>query len=545
MSNCSERKMLFIIPPFFNINDYISNEVKSSLPVLEIPYGVLSISSYVKKHSGFKIDIEIVDLNLEIYKICSENKELDVESLITEIIGKSILRFKPQIVGISALFNTCYSYLELISNTIKQNDKSIISIIGGGLATNLYENILENFPVIDAVSYGEGEIPICELLSANDMNEYLREGLSEAWITRETLKNKVKPKNIVVKNLDEIPFFDYSLINLEMYRGREIDKVNGEIGLKQLPIHTSRGCPFNCIFCASSSVHGKKVRFMSVGKVIEEVEKMIKLYNIKVLAIEDDHFLVDKERAKAILTKLKEFNIRIEFPNATAVYSIDDEISNLLKEAGTTTISLAVESGSDYVLRDIINKPLKTSMVKGAVDSLRKSGINVHANFIIGFPGELEEHRDETIKLIQSVGLDWCYFFIAIPIAGSRLYKLCKENGYLIKESFSDYVTSKCNIKTPEIDPEYIENKAYSMNLQVNFVNNYNVLIGNYNKAASYFENIATKYVEHAFAHYYLALVYEKMNKDLNLISYHKNKFFEIVETNSVWRGYVEKFKLI
>lgn len=536
------RRIMFIIPPYFQLDEYSdSREVSIKVPVFTIPYGVLSISAYAKKYSKHEIEIEVLDLNLYAYDLISKNQDFSLRA--QELIKQKMEKFLPDIVGISALFNTCYNYIELITSSVRNVNDKVLLIIGGGLATNLYKQVLENFPDVDAACYGEGEIPICRLLDAEDVDEYFEKNRS--WITRDSLKEKRLPVGSFVNNLDDIPFFDYKLINLKAYSGRSLDKHYAKEGIKELSIHTSRGCPFSCVFCSNGTVHGKKVRYMSVDKVVNEVKQMIDQYGIEVLLIEDDHFLSDKVRAKKILKELSKLNIRIEFPNGIAVYALDEELGLLLKEARVTTVPLAIESGSDYVLKHIINKPLRVSMIKGAVDILRKNGIKVHAFIVVGLPGEIEQHRNETIEMIIRIGFDWVYFFLAIPIAGSRLYEICKENSYLINNDFSRYNTTKCNIRTPEIDPEYMEERAYLMNLEVNFVQNYNVINKNYEKVLPYYKNVVERYPDHALAHYYIAEVYEALNTDKIIIDYHRRMFNELLEKNSIWSRYADYFKLV
>lgn len=534
------KKILFIIPPYFHIHDYVSKQHTLQLPVFTIPYGVLSIAAYVRAFSKFDIRIEIMDLNLEAFKLCNVTR--DIEADIKNLIKDKMANFQPDIVGISALFNTCYNYLGLISISVKEMNNDVVLVIGGGLATNLYKEILSNFQNIDACCFGEGEIPFCQLVNAENTLQYLK--TSPSWISRESLQEMRMPQYEFIQNLDEIPFFDYGLIDLNNYMGRSLDKSYSQKSLREISIHTSRGCPFNCVFCSNATVHGKKIRYMSVEKVIDKVERMISLYNVEVLLIEDDHFLFDKERAKKILKRFSDFNLRIEFPNGVAVYSINDEFGELLKKAGVTTISLAVESGSDFVLKEIIDKPLRVAMIKPAVEILRKNTISVHAFIVTGLPGELEEHRNETMQMIFDVGFDWVKFFLAIPIAGSRLYDICKENGYLINNDFSQYLTTKANIRTPEIDPEYIEDKVYLMNLEANFVRNYNLMTGNFYKASLHFENIAKRYPDHAFAHYCLAKSYEGLGKNDEIINYHRDKFIELINTNSTWERYARYFEI-
>lgn len=145
---------------------------------------------------------------------------------------------------------------------------------------------------------------------------------------------------------------------------------------------------------------------------------------------------------------------------------------------------------------------------------------------------------------MKSVGFDWVYPFIAIPIAGSRLYKECKKNNWLINKDFSQCIMTKGNIKTTDIDPLLIEKKVYLMNLDANFINNFNYLEGNYEKAIAYWKPIAKRYPEHAFVHFCLARVYKKIGESENLINRHYSKFIDIVTQNSTWREYAIEFNL-
>jgi radical SAM superfamily enzyme YgiQ (UPF0313 family) len=534
------KKVLFVIPPYFDIGSYVSKALKARVPIFALPTGVLSMAAYIRAQSNHDVLLEVLDLNREAFNLCGVTT--DIKAGIGKIIKDRILKYQPDIVGISALFNTCYNYLELISASCKRSKHDVLVVMGGGIATNLYAEILKEFPHIDALCFGEGEIPMTQLLDADTVKECFKS--SSAWITRDSLREGRKPESIFVQDLDEIPFFDYTLIDLSEYKGRSADKLSESTNVRQLSIYTSRGCPFNCVFCASSSVHGRKVRFASVKKVIGEVKQMVDSYHIEMLAIEDDHFLADKERAKEILRRLREFGLRIEFPNGMAIYAIDDEIGRLLKKAGVTTVSLAMESGSDFVLREIIDKPLKLDMVQSAVNALRKHGIAVHCCIVLGLPGELEAHREETMQMILKTGFDWIYFNLAVPVVGSRLYKICKERGYLINDDFGEHNTLRCNIRTPEIDPGYMEEKAYLMNLDANFVRNHNMAIGDYAKALSYFNNVALTYPDHAFAHYYAAEAYAALGGDDEAVRRHRERFSELVTANSTWKKYAAHFKL-
>lgn len=537
------RKILFIIPPYFDVEEFLDPKNSSTLPVFTIPYGVLSLESYIKANTIKDITIELLDLNIEAYKIVKNNPNAsNINKDLMAIVSKK-LQYPVDIVGISALFNNSYEYLEELTSTIKKAHTPPLCVVGGGLASNLYQSVLNDFPLIDGVCFAEGEIPLLDLIDSDDFHRLLNEHRS--WITKKTVKEGKIPEPSYVENLDDVPMFDYKLIDLNHYNGRSLDKrYCNQSNKRELAIHTSRGCPFNCVFCANSSVHGKKIRYMSEGRVISEVDHMIKDFGMNVLLIEDDHFLSNKKRAIRILTEFIRRKIRIEFPNGIAVYAIDDEIGRLLKEAGVTTVQLAVESCSNYVLKEIIDKPHNVSQIERAKEILQKNGILVHAFIVLGLPGEMDEHRKESLENIKRIGFDWVYFFIAAPIVGSRLYKICVENNYLVEQNFKNHIVSKGSIKAPGVDPSEIEKTAYLMNLDVNFINNFNVASGFFDRALSYFVHIAEKYPKHAFAHYVLANIYKEKNEN-DLAKTHHDTFIDIINKDMEWKSYADKFDLL
>lgn len=536
------KKILFIIPPYFNVNDYINQSTSISLPSFTTPYGILSIDAYIKGKVKSKIETELLDLNIEALHVITGMYQYH-PAYFSDIVQKKVRDYCPDIVGISALFNTSYTDLESTSRAVKAQQSSVFVIAGGGLPTNLYSTILADFPDIDAVCHGEGEIPMADLLNASDYEALISEHPS--WANRNTVKAGKQMDDSFVTNLDEIPSFDYSLINMQDYNARSLDKRYSDETLKrEMSIHTSRGCPFKCVFCSNIKLHGRKVRYMTIDKVMAEVRRMKDEFGVTVLLIEDDHFFSDIKRAKRLFKCLGEFGMRIEFPNGLAVYAIDEEMGHLMKKSGVSSVSLAIESGSDYVLKKIIHKPLKTSMIKSRVAILKKNEIIVHAFIVLGLPGEMDAHRLETQTMLLDVGFDWVHIFLGIPVVGSRLYDICVENDYLVDNDMKNHIISRANIEAPGVDPDKIEDAAYQMNLRVNFVNNWNMAQGYYKKAASYFKNVGEKYPEHAFAHYFLSKAYEQMSYDKKLIRKYRDAFYDSIENSETWKSYTSYFGL-
>jgi len=534
-------RILFLIPPYFNIDDYGSDARSSVLPPFTMPYGILSLSAFLAQRCAHKPEVRVLDLNVHLKEIAAQRSSAQCELFLKELLLRQTREFQPTIVGISALFNITFRYIEELAKAVKSERAACLVLAGGGLPSAAYKEVLELSPSVDAICRGEGEIPLAELVDAKDKARLLAEHPS--WMTRAGIAAGKEPRHSFVQELDQIPMFDYGIIRLDDYNSRSIDKRHSAEQKREMTIHTSRGCPFSCVFCSNPFLHGNKVRAMSIERVVDEVRVMKEKYGLTVLLIEDDHFFFDVKRAKEILRRLAPLEIRIEFPNGIAVYAIDDEVARLLGEAGASTVALAVESGSDHVLRNIIGKPLQTGMVKGKVEMLRRHGVQSHAFIVIGLPGEHAEHREETLELLLDVGFDWAHIFCAVPIFGSRLYDICMENGYIQKGSFLEHVMSKSVITAPGVDPQEIERTAYDFNLNVNFVNNYNLKIGNYETAVKYFANVTSKYPEHAFGRYCLAEALAGAGDEVRAAE-ERAHFDGIIARDPWWRSHADRFGL-
>lgn len=538
------RNILFIVPPYFNFSTFKSDAL-DSIPVFTIPYGILSMEGYLKKYARNEIKIELIDLNLEAFKTIGDvHNNNDLEKILYQKVQKKIDQHHYDIVGISALFNNAYTFIDRLSSIIKSGKNPPLCIIGGGLGSNLYHEILDKFVHVDAVCLAEGEIPMLDLVNADDMQSVLDH--HKSWITRSKLEQRFKFEPSYIENLDEIPILQYDLIELDYYNGRSVDKRFAHNKTKrEFSIHTSRGCPYICVYCSNTSIHGKKVRIMSLKRVMEEIDYMIDRYGMNVLLIEDDHFLADTARVIIILNEIAKRKIRIEFPNGISVKGIDEELGAALKNAGVSAVNLAVESGSNYVLKKLIKKPHLDRHIKPAVEILRRNGIRVHAFIVLGLPGELPEHRHETMEMIKDVGFDWIYFFLAVPIVGSRLYDICIANDYLIDKDFSKHVVSNATIKAPGVDPEHIGEEMYRMNLEANFINNWNVQNKNFEIALPYFENMVKKYASHAFGYLILYTIKKEMWEDESITVPLYEKYKSLVTENAEWRKYANYFNLV
>lgn len=542
--NALKRKILFVNPPIINIDNAEQTDfVMRRQSIENLPYGILSMCSYLKDRFKDALEINVIDLNVEIYKAyLGKNKALKAH--VEAVCRKAVREFQPDVVGISIMFTISYSYLESIARSIKELRPDAMLVVGGNFATSSYREILKNDDV-NAVCYGEGEIPVAQLLESADMrNEVLG---NTSFITKAGLDVARQHSNKMIEDLDLLPPIEFDYVEYGYYEKPKIrifqkDSSAVETEPVTLVLYTSRGCPFNCCFCACHVMHGKRVRYMSVERVVRDVTYMIARYGIECLFINDDNFLLNKARAKKILRELVALKIMVNFPSVL-MRNIDDEVAGLLSQLGVTTQLVSIESGSDFVLKNIIDKPLRKEEMKDAVENLRRHGIGCDTNVIIGFPGETDAHREETLETVYALGFNWVYYFIVLPVPGTKLYKQCEENGYLVDRDFFSPNFSKCNIRTPECSPEHVEQQVYMMNLHTNFVHNYNLRTGNYDTCIRQFSNIITLYPDHAFAYHSLARAYAGKG-DLESAEVQRVKFQDIIRHDPYWRQWADYFHL-
>jgi len=532
------KKLLFIIPPYFNANDYLDKHRAAVLPAFTIPYGILSMQAYLTKHCEQLGEMRLVDLNVTLKRLV-ETQTVDSHQEVFNAELQAVLEdFNPDIVGVSALFNSSSGYIQSLVKGVKDFNPDILTIAGGGLPSAAFKLMLDTCPDLDAICKGEGELPLKALIDSDDPMEVI--ATHRSWINRASVAKGKMPAHDFIANLDDIPPMNYSIIDLDNYNQRGIDKRYTDQPKREMAIHTSRGCPFLCVFCSNPSLHGREVRFMSVERVVADAKRMRDEFGMTVLMLEDDHFFHDKERARRLLRELATLGIRCEFPNGAAVYAIDDEMASLLAAAGVSAVALAVESGSDHVLNNIIKKPLKKKLIKPAVEALRKHGVRSHVFIVTGLPGEQDEHRQETLEMLLENGFDWIHVYLAIPIFGSRLYDICVENGYIENTANENFVATKSVIRAPGIDPVKLEAFAYETQLRVNFVENYNMRIQRYDIALHYMKNVVEKYPDHAFGQLYVGQCHAAMGEQ-DLALEHVAKARAIFETDEWWRTLADK----
>ncbi|MFH1181025.1 MAG: radical SAM protein [bacterium] len=375
-------KIILIIPPSPFLGDQKRN------PSL----GVMYIAAFLEKQ-GY--DVGISDLrNLK------EEYWLD-KAPVADVYG--LTAATPE-----------YPLAVKIARHLKSRDKKCLIVLGGIHATADKNNL---DPVFDSVITGEGELAMLDLLKD------FEKGSSKKYY-----------QGSFIENLDELPFPARHLLPLDSVFSDKLC-IKGEMATS---IIASRGCPYNCSFCASKAMWGRKVRFRSPDNVIAEIKEVIEKYNVRQFRFQDDTIAANRDWLFELAEKMKPLNIVWRANNR--VNCSQKDILLAMKEAGCYEIDYGIESLSENVLK-INNKLIKVEDIYAAVKTAKDVGLKIRLFFMIGLPGQNKDEGDKIIKFIEEVRPDGVDVSTLIPFPGCDIYNdPSKYNIEILNRDFSSYV---------------------------------------------------------------------------------------------------------
>lgn len=545
------KKLLFIVPMHISFESFLNpahnsrmfrkkdNQYYNSLST-DLPLGPISMSAYLKKF--LDIEVRLIDFNAEINALEAFPYTTFYNCCI-DLLQK--LDFEPDIIGVSSLFSPSFFNFMDCAKASKVLFPKALVIGGGNIPTNSYQHIYDDLDCdyFDALCYGEGEKPLLALLRAVSINNHLQQ--SSAWITKSKVKDKANmllPQHSFIENLDEIPFYDYDLCDFNKHASNQVTSSFHSVENKRgFHIMTSRGCPFLCTFCASHKTHGRSMRYHSLERVKEDLTRLKTEYSAGTIVFQDDHLMADKDRVKEILTIVGNLKLESLYQNGLTLYALDRPMLEAFYAAGVRHLVLPVESGSEKVLKEQMRKPLKFRISEQVAKDCRELGIYTNTNILIGMPGETKQDLDEGRMNLRKVKTNWFNIACASPIVGSEMHELAVKKNYIkINTLGSDYRTAV--IKTEDFTPEYIQQYQYMMNLDLNFVHNNDIELGEYQIALKAFNNVIRIKFDHAFAHYYAAVCHQRLG-NLTLYEQHLENY-KTYSQSDFWQPYVKMFHL-
>lgn len=332
---------------------------------------------------------------------------------------------KPRIIGVTSYtFN--FSVAKKIIEEIKRVEPRTITMMGGVHASALPEEVLKGTSALDFVVVGEGEFTFLELCRKVLEGESVRNVRGLALRRRERVI--VNPPRKLIRDLDELPLPDRELLPFKKY----------PVALVQ----TSRGCPYNCIFCNINRYYGRKTRLRDPKKVIEECSLLIKRYECEKFFFFGDNFTFRPEWVEEFCDEILRRGLKFVWGCETRVDNVSLPLLKKMQKSGCTEIQYGVDYGDEEVLKNL-GKDITLDCISDAVDWAKTAGLFVGAFFIFNVPGENESTMENTFNLIQRVPMDAIETNLLTPYPGTPLWDNPANFAMRIIDSNFDYYTTK------------------------------------------------------------------------------------------------------
>lgn len=401
-------KILFIIP---NATSYAMGvHLQAGQPHVGVGY----LASVLLENGH---EVEIVDMRVNRSRIQLYRKISD---------------FRPDYVGITSLSNQFDIAYDLVDEI---KDKFGVPIVFGGFHVSvMHEKVLQDTKS-DYGVFGEGEYTLLELVNGIDPSKI------KGLIWRKDSEIITNPPREFNRDLDSLPFPAFEKFPLKKY----LDK--------KIPIATSRGCPYHCIYCGNKLSMGRNFRPRSPENVVSEMEYWYQK-GYRYIEFNDDCFNFDMQRAERICDLLIENNMDLKWDirNGIRVDRVSRTLLQKMKAAGCFFVGLGIESANSDTLKRV-KKGITLKQAERAVKLCREVGLDIDAFFIVGLPGDNYDSFKKTLSFAQSLDLkrgSEARFFNLIPFPGSQLYEWIQKNGRFIYP-VEEYLNSIGNLSEEPI----------------------------------------------------------------------------------------------
>ncbi len=421
--------VLLLVPPCIELY----RDMREGSPIYP-PLGIAYIAALLEKN---KFKVKIIDafvLNMQWPQI-----------------EEAIREEKPKLVGVTSTTSTFREALQ-IARIAKKVVPNVKVIAGGVHATALPKFTLERHPEIDAVAIGESDFTMLEAVKALSRGKSLED--VKGLVFRQGKKIVFTEPRPRITDLDRLPFPARHLLPNEKYRPSS----KTPIKFPFTTVMTSRGCPNDCVFCASKAMWGRTLVQRSAENVLQEIRQVVKNYGVKQIIFTDDTFTINKQRLIQLCDGLAELDLM--WGCSSRVNTIDEEAIKKMKESGCAWLEFGVESGSSRVLK-LIKKNITLEQARNAIRLAKKYKVQTSTAFMIGNIGETKEDIEKTIAFMKELDSDYVQLSILSPYPGTESYEIAMKKGYL-KTDVESYTQPKYTdpvIALPNITRE--ELKAY------------------------------------------------------------------------------------
>ncbi|MBW2200159.1 MAG: radical SAM protein [Deltaproteobacteria bacterium] len=345
-----------------------------------------------------------------------------------EILVKKIHDFQPEIIGFSV---TNWDVLEAVrlARKIKSMLPDIYVIFGGPQVTLCPKETLR-YSEIDFLVLGEGEITIIELIACLENKRPISEVKGIAF-RDEDLNPVITDRRPLIKDLSRLPLPAYELFDPPAYRAAD------EL---RLGIMSSRGCPYQCIFCTGRKVMGRQMRRRSPIDVVSEMTHWHKKFGITHFCFIEDNWLAHRKHAMELLDGLEKAQLPITYSLEVGVRgdALSKDIGEKLKKTGCTIVAIGIESVDPEVL-ELSKKGETIEEITRGIRAAKAAGLFVKGYFIVALPGDTKSKVEKAVAYARKEKIDMPRFALAQAFPYTELAEWVKMNGKFYHEPY-DYV---------------------------------------------------------------------------------------------------------
>jgi len=264
-------------------------------------------------------------------------------------------------------------------------------------------------------------------------------------------KGITEPNGIVnselITNLDDLPFPRWDEYPIKQYSYYPL--------LKKKPFLTvlsSRGCPYDCDYCPYMVVETPQWRKSSPLHVVDEIEYLVKKFGIKSFLFRDPMFTMDMKRVEQICREIIKRKLDVEWVCETRVDKIDENLVDIMHEAGLRVINIGVEAFDLELLKKMNRKPPSHEQQERLVNYCERKGVKIMAFYVLGIPGQTKTDIRKTIEYAKQLNSSFAQFTIATPYPGTKLYEQVKPD--ITNEDWEKYTGYIPLIKSDQFSPE-------------------------------------------------------------------------------------------
>ncbi|UCE80239.1 MAG: cobalamin-dependent protein [Methanobacteriota archaeon] len=450
MSTSKPSRILFVEPPrnyWFVMGEY-----------LPPPTGLLSLAAYLREEDS---EVETAVLDCQAERVDWRGLRKAIESLEPSIVATS---------GFTANAYTCARTAEIA----KAVDSRITTIVGGSHFSFTPEESLTQFPEIDYIVRGEGEVTLVELVGTLRSESRIGDVRGISYRANgKIIHNADRP---LIDNLDRLPYPAYDLVEDNI--GRYHFSMMAGRNTRYMILEGARGCSHKCSFCTQWRHWQGMCRKKSPKRIADEIEFLNDTYGGVFLWLTDDNFEYGT-RSKGIWDELRRRKCResvmLFFQARTDDIASNPDLVSKMRDVGNYWVMMGVESNSEERLKEF-RKNITPSDAYKAVKVLNDNDIFSHTMFVTGARKDsvksIEAQRDFSLDL----GADLAIYTVLTPFPGTSFCETAKNNGWVEDFNYSHYDMAHAVMPTETMSRDEVQRELYYC---------YRAFYGSYTKSIS------------------------------------------------------------